>query len=126
FLLTGKPVFESATIVELCQKHVAEPPVPPSERIGKPIPPELENAILACLDKSRAKRPQTARDLSLLVARCAEATQWSIEEADAWWGRHERGMATGQLSSSPSISLSGSPTSADGHDVTIDLTVKRR
>ena len=69
-------------------------PMPPSERSRTPIPAELESALLACLEKSRAKRPQTARDLAPLIARCAEATQWSIEDADAWWGRHERGQAS--------------------------------
>jgi hypothetical protein len=122
FLLTGQPVFEADNVVDLCQKHVATPPVPPSERSRTPIPAELENALLACLEKSRAKRPQTARDLALLIARCAEATQWSIEDADAWWGRHERGQASG-IRPSP---LAASPTSAHGHDVTVDLSVKRR
>jgi hypothetical protein len=121
FLLTGQPVFEADNVVDLCQKHVATPPVPPSERSRTPIPAELENALLACLEKSRAKRPQTARDLILLMARCAEATQWSIEDADAWWGRHERGQASGIRS----MPQSAGPTASHGHDVTIDLTVKR-
>jgi hypothetical protein len=121
FLLTGQPVFDAENVVDLCQKHVATPPVPPSERSRIPIPAELENALMSCLEKSRAKRPQTARDLALLMARCAEATQWSIEDADAWWGRHERG----QGSAGRSVSLASGPTAADGRDVTIDLTVKR-
>jgi tRNA A-37 threonylcarbamoyl transferase component Bud32 len=90
FLLTGHPVFEATGIVELCQQHIDAVPKPPSQRLGNPVSPELENALLKCLEKSRAKRPQTARDLSLLLARCTASTAWSIEEADAWWGRHER------------------------------------
>jgi hypothetical protein len=121
FLLTGLPVFEADNVVDLCQKHVATPPVPPSERSRTPIPAELENALLACLEKSRAKRPQTARDLAQLISRCAEATQWSIEDADAWWGRHERG----QLSGIHPMSHAASPTGTRGNDMTIDLTVKR-
>jgi len=78
--------------------------------------------LLACLDKDRSKRPQTARDLSLLIARCAEATQWSIEDADAWWGRHERGHGGGSVSDTPS----SSPTAGHGQDLTIDLTLKRK
>src|SRR5687768_16375522 len=61
FLLTVQPVFEAESVVDICHKHVANPPVPPSERTRTPIPAELENALLACLEKSRAKRPQTAR-----------------------------------------------------------------
>jgi hypothetical protein len=95
--------------------------VPPSERSRTPIPAGLENALLACLEKSRAKRPQTARDLALLISRCAEASQWSIEDADAWWGRHERGQA----SVGGAVSRPTSPTASDGRDVTIDLPMKR-
>jgi serine/threonine protein kinase len=120
FLLTGQPVFDAQNVVELCHKHVETPPVPPSERSRMSFPAELENALLACLEKSRAKRPQTARDLAQLIARCQEATQWSIEDADAWWGRHERGQAAGARP------VPAGPTASDGRDVTIDLTVKRR
>jgi serine/threonine protein kinase len=121
FLLTGQPVFEADNVVDLCQKHVAATPIPPSQRSPMPIPAELESALLACLDKSRAKRPQTARDLALLIARCPEATEWSIEDADAWWGRHERGQASGVRP----MNLSAGPTATHGHDMTIDLTAKR-
>ena len=38
FLLTGQPVFDAENVVELCQKHVAASPVPPSERTETPIP----------------------------------------------------------------------------------------
>jgi eukaryotic-like serine/threonine-protein kinase len=118
FLLTGKPVFEADSIVDLCQKHVATPPVPPSEHVQMPIPPELESAILACLEKSRAKRPQTARDLAALISRCAEATAWSIEDSDAWWGRHERGVATGIVSAP--AAAPPARTATHRHDMTID------
>jgi hypothetical protein len=121
FLLTGLPVFEADNVVDLCQKHVAMPPVPPSERSRTPIPAELENALLACLEKSRAKRPQTARDLAQLIARCSEATQWSIEDADAWWGRHERGQASGVRP----IAAPTSATASRSNDMTIDHSVKR-
>lgn len=121
FLLTGQPVFDAESVVDLLQKHVATPPIPPSERSSIAVPAELENALLACLEKSRAKRPQTARDVALLLARCAEATQWSIEDADAWWGRHERGLASGVRLTGPA----GASTTGDNRDMTIDLTVKR-
>jgi hypothetical protein len=92
FLLTGRPVFEASSIIELCNKHVAETPPPPSTRLGKPLPEDLENAILACLEKSRAKRPQTARDLAQRLARCSDALAWTLDDAEAWWARHERGQ----------------------------------
>lgn len=92
YLLTGTPVFAATGIVELCQQHVDAVPMPLSQRLGKTISEELENAILKCLEKSRSKRPATARDLSQLLSRCPTANQWSQEDAEAWWGRHERGQ----------------------------------
>jgi eukaryotic-like serine/threonine-protein kinase len=104
FLLTGHPVFEASSIVDLCNKHVAETPMAPSQRIGRPVPENLENVILACLEKSRAKRPQTARDLAQRLARCeAAAGQWTMDDADAWWSRHARGLAP-VTSSEPTLS----------------------
>ena len=117
FLLTGEPVFQADNVMDLCQKQVATPPTPPSQRSQTPVPPELENALLACLEKSRAKRPQTARELAQLLSRCKEATAWSIEEADAWWGRHERGQTA-----ATSAAASAAATAARGHDMTIDLS----
>ena len=94
FLLTGQPVFEADDLAELCRLHVSEPPRPPSSRLGSNgVPAELENAILTCLEKSRATRPQTARDLANLLNRCPASNQWSVDEADAWWVRHQRGDA---------------------------------
>jgi serine/threonine protein kinase len=115
FLLTGHPVFGAENVVELCQMHVSAVPTPPSERVRTPIPAELESAMLACLEKSRAKRPQTARELAVRIARCVEAAAWNIDEADAWWGRHERGQ------SQPGISLSQSASRPNSdHMQTID------
>jgi eukaryotic-like serine/threonine-protein kinase len=115
FLLTGAPVFEADSVVDLCQKHVATPPIPPSERVSTPIPAALEAALLSCLEKSRAKRPQTARDLSIQISHCPEALAWSVEEADAWWGRHERGQPI-----SLTESATGAQTANRRYDMTID------
>jgi hypothetical protein len=118
YLLTGGPVFDAENVMDLCRKHLDAQPIPPSERTRGPVPPALENAILACLDKSRAKRPQTARDLSLMISRCPEAAAWSVEDADAWWGRHERGIIL-----TPGANGGAAPATASrGHDVTIDLS----
>jgi predicted Ser/Thr protein kinase len=100
FLITGKPVFDSASLVELCQQHVEAVPIAPAQRLGKPVSPELEYALLSCLEKSRNKRPSTARDLAQLLARCPTARSWSLEDADAWWGRHERGLSAAPAAAS--------------------------
>ncbi len=84
------------------QAHVAATPLAPSERLRQPVSPELEHAILACLEKSRAKCPQTARDLANLLER-VPAT-WSLDEAEAWWSRYERGQAAGPQAGPQTVS----------------------
>ena len=91
FLITGRPVFQAANLVELCQKQVDEVPRRPSELAITEVSVEFESALLACLEKSRAKRPQTARDLALLLERSPAARAWTPEDADDWWRRHDRG-----------------------------------
>ena len=115
YLLTGAPVFSADNLVELCRRHVDETPVPPTQRLGKDVSSELEYALLASLEKSRAKRPQTARDLAHLLQKCPAAGAWSFEDGDAWWGRHERGQ--------PDVagSFSGNTTNRAAFDRTIDL-----
>ncbi|MGC4004996.1 MAG: serine/threonine protein kinase [Pirellulales bacterium] len=93
FLLTGQPVFHAQSLVELCRLHVVGVPETPSQRVGRAINPELESALLACLEKNRAKRPQTVRDLAHLLERAIDAERWTIDDAEHWWGRHERGQA---------------------------------
>jgi eukaryotic-like serine/threonine-protein kinase len=90
YLLTGKTVFDARTLGELCQQHISAQPMAPSQRVGHTISAELEHAILACLEKSRAKRPQTARDLAAMLERVV--SNWSLEDAESWWSRHERGQ----------------------------------
>ncbi len=102
FLLTGQPVFQSSSIVELLQQHVSSPPMPPSERLGRAVSEPLEHAVMACLEKHRALRPQTARMLAQMLDKAPTAGSWTWEEADGWWGRHDRGVSPGRLSSVPS------------------------
>ena len=115
FLVTGHPVFESEDLVELCRMHTAEPPVPPSTKLGRDVPAELEYAILSCLEKTRSKRPQTARDLANLLIRCPVAAEWSVDKADEWWGMHERGHSV------PAKPASGNATAPRGMDRTMGL-----
>ena len=117
FLLTGQPVFEADNVVDLCQKHVATPPMPPSERTRTPIPAELEAALLACLEKSRAKRPQTARDLALLIC----ALRRSARVVDRRRRRLVGPPRTRRTPSQPRQPLpSAHRTAGHSHDMTID------
>jgi serine/threonine protein kinase len=90
FLLTGKPVFDASTLLEVCNDHVNTIPEPPSLRLRKSVSPELEGALMACLAKSRENRPQSASDLVELINRAPTAGSWSVRDADAWWLEYRR------------------------------------
>jgi serine/threonine-protein kinase len=83
FLLTGVPPFSGNNLVEVCGHHLHSIPVPPSERLGSPIPRELETLILRCLAKSPEKRPANAA--SLQRALLPFAARWTQERAARWW-----------------------------------------
>ena len=115
YLLTGQAVFNANSLTDLLQKHISEVPARPSQRVNQPISAELESALMACLEKSRAKRPQTARDLVSLLARSPADGVWTTDDADAWWGRHEHGEQLSHSSSSSSSSANKTAaTSAAG------------
>ena len=85
FLLTGAPVFDEKTPTATAMAHVQKTPVPPSQRSEEPIPPELEALILRCLAKRPEDRPQSALELSRLLADIDGAPEWTQESAERWW-----------------------------------------
>ena len=88
FLLAGRHVFEGRSVVEICGHHLHTAPVPPSEKLGAPLPPELEALVLACLEKDADRRPQTARQLLERLDALAPDLVWTEEQARAWWASH--------------------------------------
>lgn len=93
FLLTGQPVFDAENLVQLCQQHIDATPIPPSQRLGRPVSAELELALLTCLEKLRTRRPQTARELAQKLQQAPTIGDWPMETADLWWDRHQRGLS---------------------------------
>jgi serine/threonine-protein kinase len=88
FLLTGQHVFEAATVLEVCSKHMLEAPVPPSERLGRPLPADLEAIVLGCLAKDRNNRPASAAALRTSLLACADARRNEQPAARDWWRAH--------------------------------------
>jgi serine/threonine-protein kinase len=89
WLLTGQYVFTGDTPMAILMHHVHTAPVPPSERSGRPIPPALEQVVLACLAKDPADRPQTARELSRRLGEVDAPEPWSESRAREWWRLNE-------------------------------------
>jgi hypothetical protein len=87
FLLVGEPVFAGTTTMEVCLKQVHEPPVPVSRRASQPIPRELDELVLCCLDKRPEGRPASAAALRQRLGELQAQLVWSAGDADAWWGQ---------------------------------------
>jgi serine/threonine-protein kinase len=85
WLLTGQYVFTADTSMGVVLHHVHTAPVAPSARTTQRIPPALDGLVLACLAKDPAARPQTARELSLRLARMDGVDGWTEESARVWW-----------------------------------------
>ena len=96
FLLTGGDVFTGRTVLEICSHHLQTPPEPPSLRLGRPVPADLEALILRCLEKDPAARPASARALRDALHACADAGGWSEDEARAWWAEHGAAVRGGR------------------------------
>jgi serine/threonine-protein kinase len=93
FLLTGRNVFEGASAVEICARHLNDVPVPPSERAGLTIPPDLEAIILSCLEKDPTLRPPDAASLQASLLDCRDARSWSQNNAREWWQGHSGALS---------------------------------
>jgi serine/threonine-protein kinase len=91
FLLTGRPVFNGASVIEVCMQQVDAAPTPPSEALGRPLPAELEALLLRCLAKDPADRPASAAALAAALAKLPEATAWTEDRAADWWQAYAAG-----------------------------------
>ncbi len=68
YLLTGRLVFQGDTPLQTILKHLQQQPEPPSLVSHRPIPPALEELVLACLAKRPEDRPPSAAVLSHRLA----------------------------------------------------------
>ena len=92
WLLTGERVFTGTTPMEVVLHHAKTAPVPPSERLGRPLPEDLEDLVLSCLAKEPGDRPPSAEWLADRLAMCQTPGQWTPKRAREWW---ERNVPTG-------------------------------
>lgn len=85
FLLTGTPVFDGKSIVDICNNHLQTEPEPPSSRLGRPIDKGLEQLILRCLSKQPSDRPETAELIETELQNCQPTQTWNRSTAKSWW-----------------------------------------
>ena len=98
YLLTGQLVFEADTPMKMLMQHVHAQPVPPSQRTELPIPRELDELVLACLEKDPNLRPQSAETLLRMCDKCRICKSWNQAMraklvADAPAGSHRSPVA---------------------------------
>jgi serine/threonine-protein kinase len=98
FLLTARPVFDGSPVV-VFSHHLETAPEPPSLRLGRPLPGQLEAVLLAALEKDAGRRPQTAREFAERLAACSDVTPWTEADAAAWW--RERAAAVRRQPTQP-------------------------
>jgi serine/threonine-protein kinase len=88
FLLTGQLVFEADTSMKMLMHHLNTVPVPPSQRTELLIPRELDELVLACLQKDPDRRPQNAGELFQMAYNCRACEGWNQDQAREWWEHH--------------------------------------
>jgi eukaryotic-like serine/threonine-protein kinase len=95
FLLTGHPVFEGATVIEVCGRHLHAQPTPPAERLGRPVPEKLSALLLSCLEKNPDLRPASARAFISALDACDDVQPWTDDQARDWWESEGRRILAG-------------------------------
>src|SRR6185436_12874762 len=88
WLVTGRQVFEGASVLEVVSKHVHAEPDPPSRHGPGKVPRDLDALILHCLQKAPDSRPAGAREVGRLLRSVPLAEPWTEEHAAAWWSEH--------------------------------------
>jgi hypothetical protein len=101
YMLTGQQLF-TGNIVEVCGHHLHTEPTPPSERLGREVPFELEAVVMQCLAKNPDDRPQSAGEIRARLAASLEVPRWRRADAEAWWQAYEE--ATGFAMEEESVS----------------------
>ncbi|HWP06514.1 MAG TPA: serine/threonine-protein kinase [Polyangiaceae bacterium] len=112
YLLTGRPVFEGRSVLEICGHHLHTVPERPSERLGRPLLPELEELVMRCLDKQRDRRPESALEVQGILERCERLAPFQRADAQAFWRSFRAAEAAPGPEHAPPGQLSDTRTDA--------------
>jgi hypothetical protein len=107
-MLTGRPLFTGEPVAVMIH-HARTAPKPPSTVSGFPIPDDLEQIVLACLEKAPERRPASAHDLWRRLGEVALKNPWTPERAEQWWRDHLPDLAKPSPDSDSSSELSIQP-----------------
>ena len=73
--------------------------MPPSQRLGTSVSPDLEALIMRCLSKAPSERPPGAEALEQALAQCRAAGTWTAADAEEWWKTNLAGIDIAQPAS---------------------------
>lgn len=87
-LLAGSPAFEGNTNASIFVQQLSEDPVPPSKKLGAPLPADLEGLVMQCLNRSPQHRPSSMAAVLMRIRTCQDFGLWTEDHAERWWSRH--------------------------------------
>lgn len=85
-LLTGKPVFEGSSSMDIAYKVVAE--VAPRVSQFVSVDKELDQLVSDCLERQPEARPQTAQAIIDRLQTIIGQDKWTQTDARNWWQQH--------------------------------------
>jgi serine/threonine protein kinase len=103
-LVTGEHVFKGDSAPEIVGHHLHTAPVPPSERLGRPVDPFLERMIMTCLSKLPEERAADAAELLLQIEEQWTGGAWTQRDARAWWETRAPAMLEARRAAEESVS----------------------
>jgi serine/threonine-protein kinase len=95
FLLVGRPPFEGSSVVDICGKHLHMAPERPSAVLARPVPSDLEDIVLSCLEKKPEARPADARALRRRLEASSAAGQWTLDQIEDFWRARQVATSAG-------------------------------
>jgi hypothetical protein len=84
-LLTGKPLFEGNSVMDIAYKVVANPAPRVSDFVE--VAPELEQLVSECLERDPAERPPNAQAICERLQAIIRSP-WTQADARDWWAKH--------------------------------------
>jgi serine/threonine protein kinase len=103
-LVTGHQVFTGGSSAQIIGHHLHSTPVPPSERLGRPIDPFLERLILACLAKRPEDRPADAGAMVREIEGGWTGPAWTQHDAKEWWDTIAQPLLVARRAAEESVS----------------------
>lgn len=103
WMLTGQLVFTADSAMQMLMAHLEQTPPPPSHRTELPIPSELEEIVLGCLEKDPERRPRSAQVLWQSLLDCKGSESWTPDIARRWWEGHLPDLISPQVLAMPAV-----------------------